>query len=89
MARLVYADAFVDGMTSVQLESKRDEILGKTDLLASFPELGSTLLPKSIREKYGNDVRKLVAAPFDIVYEYDSQNDTVHILGLVHQCAAY
>ena len=89
MARLVYADAFIEDMTAVELSSKRDEIFDKIDLLSDFPDLGSANIPTSIRLRFGNSVRKLVISPFDVVYEYDQASDSVNILGLVHQRAAF
>ena len=89
MARLVYADAFIEDMTAVELSSKRDEIFDKIDLLSDFPDLGSANIPTSIRLRFGSSVRKLVVSPFDVVYEYDQASDSVNILGLIHQHAAF
>lgn len=88
MASLVFAEAFVEDMTQVILKSKRDEILGSVALLEHVPNIGSTIVPASIREAYGQSVRKLIVDPFDIVYEYHEAEDAVHILGLIHQRAA-
>ena len=89
MARLVYADAFIEDMTAVELSSKRDEIFDKIDLLSDFPDLGSANIPTSIRLRFGSSVRKLVVSPFDVVYEHDQASDSVNVLGLVHQRAAF
>lgn len=88
MVRIIYTDAFIEDMLGVKLASKRDEILGKVDLLSDFPDLGSANVPKSIRQEYGSSIRKLVVSPFDIVYEYDQDAQAVYVLGLVHQRAA-
>lgn len=88
MAKIVYADAFIEDMFSVELESKRDEIFDRIDLLSDFPDLGSANVPESIAKRFGTQVRKLVVDPFDIVYEHDPNSDSVHVLGLVHQRAA-
>lgn len=89
MAKLVYSDAFIEDMTTVEFASKRDEIFNKLDLLSDFPDLGSANVPESIRLRFGSSVRKLVVSPFDVVYEHDWEADSVHILGLVHQRAAF
>ena len=89
MAKLVYTDAFIEDMTSVELTGKRDEVFDKVDLLSDFPDLGSANVPMSIRLRFGNSVRKLVVSPFDVVYEHDQASDSVNILGLVHQRAAF
>ena len=90
MAKLIYSDAFIEDMLAVELESKRDELLARADLLSDFPDLGSRNIPNSIRIRYGDSVRKLVVSPFDIVYEHDVDADAVFVLGLVrHQRAAF
>ena len=89
MARLVYTDSFIEDMTMVELASKRDEIFDKINLLSDFPDLGSANVPVSIRLRFGSSVRKLVISPFDVVYEHDQASDSVNILGLVHQRAAF
>ena len=88
MAKLAYAEAFIEDMQSVELKSKRDEIFDRIDLLADFPGLGSSNLPASVVTRFGGNVRKLVVDPFDVIYEHDAQSDTVNILGLIHQRAA-
>ena len=89
MAKLVYSDAFIEDMTTVELASKRNEVFDRIDLLSDFPELGSSNVPMSIRLRFGDSVRKLVVCPFDVVYEYDRSCESVHVLGLVHQRAAF
>ena len=89
MARLVYTDSFIEDMTMVELASKRDEIFDKNNLLSDFPDLGSANVPVSIRLRFGSSVRKIVISPFDVVYEHDQASDSVNILGLVHQRAAF
>lgn len=89
MADVVYTEGFIEDFLHVALRSKRDEIMHFVDLLASFPEIGSSHIPRSIAQLYGGNVRKLVVNPFDIVYEYDERRDEVHILGLIHQRAAW
>lgn len=89
MARLFYSEAFIEDITGVELTNKRDEIFERVDLLADFPDLGSLNVPDSIRMRFGDSVRKLVISPFDVLYEYDRASESVHILGLVHQRAAF
>lgn len=86
MPKLIYAEQFIEDMTGVRPESKRDEISSAIDLL-SPPELGSRNLPNSIQLKYGKNVRKFVIDPFDIIYEYLPEANEVHVLALVPQRA--
>ena len=88
MAEVLYADSFFDEMVQVETERVRDNILDATELLAAIPEMGSTNLPRSIVEKYGPDVRKLVVSPFLVLYKLLG-NDRVLVLGVMHNRAAY
>ena len=88
MAEVLYADSFFDEMAQVETKRVRDNILDATELLAVIPEMGSTNLPKSISEKYGPDVRKLVVPPFLVLYKLLDDN-RVLVLGVMHNRAAY
>ena len=89
MPELMYTEGFIEDIEQVELESKRKEIFGITDLLSDFPELGSNNLPASIFDCYGGSVRKLAVRPFFIIYEYRESEDAVYLLGLDHQRAAW
>lgn len=89
MADVVYTEGFIEDFLHVALRSKRDEIMYSVDLLVSFPEIGSSHTPRSIAQLYGGNVRKLVVDSFDVAYEYDERRDEAHILGLIHQRAAW
>ena len=53
------------------------------------PEMGSRILPTSIKRRFGDTVRKVVVDPFDIIYRYPAENRIlVYVVGLVHQRAA-
>lgn len=83
MARLVVTEGFVDDLA--QVWSRRIAVRVRDSLrnLESFPELGSTLLPVGMRKKYGDSVRRLTVAPFDIIYEFDKRGDCVSVYALV------
>ena len=89
MPELMYTEGFIEDIVQVELESKRKEIFGITDLLSDFPELGSNNLPASIFDCYGGSVRKLAVRPFFIIYEYRESEDAVYLFGLDHQRAAW
>lgn len=72
----------------VELESKLDEIIDRISLLEESPEIGSALLPDSIRRRYGPQVRKLIVTPFDVIYDYLPKENAVVILALLHQRGA-
>ena len=88
MAEVLYAASFFDEMAQVETQRVRDNILDATELLAVIPEMGSTNLPRSIIEKYGSDVRKLVVPPFLVLYKL-LDGDRVLVLGVMYGRAAY
>lgn len=89
MAELIYTEGFITDMIKVEQATKRAEIMRTVDLLSSFPELGSSNMPLSIRERFETKIRKLAVNPFLVIYEYDQQNDAVYIYGLDHQREAW
>ena len=88
MAEVLYANSFFEEIGQVEKKRVRDNILDATELLAVIPEMGSTNLPRSIVEKYGSDVRKLVVPPFLVLYKL-LPADRVLVLGVMHNRAAY
>lgn len=89
MPKIFYTEGFINDVAQVETVGKRNEIRRKVDLLSDFPDLGSSNLPRSITVRYGNTVRKLIAPPFLIVYEYHRDEDAVYVLGLDHQRSAW
>ncbi len=85
MADIDFSEAFVEGMLKVRLESKRNEIFEKIELLAFVPEMGSRILPESVVRRFGREVRKVVIDPFDIIYRYFPEEDLVFVEGLLCQ----
>lgn len=88
MAEIVFTEGFMADAAIVEREEKLDEILDTIALLEDAPEIGSAILPASIRRRYGPQARKLVVRPFDIIYDYLPQDDAVVILTLIHQRGA-
>lgn len=88
MTRILYTERFLQDMEQVDLPSKQSEIYDAIDMLPTLPVLGSRRLPRSIMVEFGDTVRKLVVAPFLVIYEYQEDEDAILIYGLVHQRGA-
>ena len=88
MAKVEVSEGFVEDMTQVYMDSKREEIWYAVSLLEFAPETGPSILPTSIKRRFGDTVRKVVVDPFDIIYRYFAEQDLVYVVGLVHQRAA-
>lgn len=88
VARLVLAERFVDDLDEVWSPRVYDRVRRMLSMIEQFPESGSRSLPRSVEREFGRTVRKCVAGPFDILYDYDVDVDTVYVLGLVAQRSA-
>ena len=87
MATLIVSDAFIDDLATIQSERLYRTIVRLVSYLQTMPEMGSPQVSDAARRLFGNGVRKLVAAPFDILYLNDAEHDEVHVDGLVHHRA--
>lgn len=87
-AKVVFTHGFErDVAAKVGHASKRKEIVDVAMLVADMPALGSTNVPASVIDKYGDGVRKAVVSPFLIVYEL--QDGEARMMGLLHEREAY
>lgn len=83
MAEVVVTERFVADAAEVSSDRAFAKIEEALRALERFPEMGSSIIPDLIRRRFGSTVRKLVAAQYDIVYEYDPSSDRVHVLALI------
>lgn len=89
MARLLLAERFVDDSASLHSPRLLKRLRLVLDMIQSFPESGTGNVPRSIAEEFGGRVRLCPLNPFDLVYEYDEDADTVMVYGLVPQRAIF
>ena len=83
------SERYFEDLEQVYSQRVEGKIRKIVDLLSYTPEIGSKLLPKSIREEFGEDVLKFVVDPFDLIYRYDKQRGEVRLLALIHQARAW
>ena len=83
MHSVIFAERFVNDLASVCSTKVLDRILHNVELLQTVPEMGSANLPDSIRELFGEDVRKLSVAPFLVLYKVLPESEDVLVLGMV------
>ena len=83
MARVELTERFVDDASGIRSDRVLEHVHGVVRNLERFPQMGSTDVPRSIAREFGDDVRKYVVAPFDLVYEYNKDSDVVYVYGLV------
>ena len=88
MPRLEYSDRFAKDLARVTSSKVEARIYVVLDNVEAFGDFGSKNVPGSIREEFGDGVRKVAADQLDLVYSYFPDNDLVRIEALIHQRAA-
>ena len=88
MPRLEYSERFADDLAPVTSAKVEARVRAALDNVEAFGDFGSRVVPNSIREDFGEGVRKVVVNPFDLVYTYYPEKDLVRVEALVHQRAA-
>ncbi len=88
MPRLEFSERFAEDLARVASGKVEARVYAALDNVEAFGEFGSRVVPDSIREDFGEGVRKVVVNPFDLVYTYYPDEDLVRIEALVHQRAA-
>ena len=83
MAELIFAERFISDAARIYSKKVLNHLKGNIAALERFPNMGSTQIPSSIRREFGNKVRKLAIPPFDLVYEYDEDEDVATVLALI------
>lgn len=89
MPSMLISDGFKRDLLKIETDRMFEAVLSSLDLLETMPTAGSRALPASVRHRYGDTVRKLVVGPFDVIYRYDEETDTVRVVGLLHQREAW
>ncbi len=80
---MIYTEGFLDDASYVYSPRVQDDLANALRSIESFPRIGSSAVPASIKEQFGTGVLKVIVKPFDLIYEYDEEADTVVIYGLI------
>ena len=88
MPRLEYSERFAEDVARVTSAKVEARLYAALDNVEAFGDFGSKVVPDSIREGFGEGVRKVVVSPFDLVYTHYPDEDLVRVEALVHQRAA-
>lgn len=80
---MVYTEGFLDDAADVYSPKVKEDLVRVLTAIEAFPNIGSSAVPASVRERFGTGVRKAIVKPFDLVYEYFEEADTVVVYGLI------
>ena len=83
MARMIYTEGFLDDAACVYSPKVQADLENALAAIEAFPRIGSADVPSSIREQFGDGVLKAIVKPFDLIYEYLEEADSVVVYGLV------
>ncbi len=75
-------DEFNAGLAEVQSDKALARIYDLITLLSKYPDYGSPEARRPLSRRYGAGLRKIVAAPYVIVYRH--ADDAVEVLALVY-----
>lgn len=85
MGKGLYTEGFLNDATMIWSGRIKIKLANALQSIEEFPEIGSSNVPSSVKEEFGQGIRKFVVDKFDIIYEYDSENDVVMFYALIHQ----
>ncbi len=85
MPRVEYSERFAEDLAKVTSAKVEAQIFTDLDNIERFGEFGSRIIPQSIKDEFGEGVRKVAVNPFDIIYTFYSDRDLVRIEALIHQ----
>ncbi|MEF2655706.1 MAG: sirohydrochlorin cobaltochelatase [Eggerthellaceae bacterium] len=85
MPRLEFSDRFATDLADVESDRVFDLIMECLSNIERFGEFGSRNIPRSIKQKFGENVRKAAVNPFDLVYTYYDECNVVRVEALVLQ----
>lgn len=85
MPKLKYSERFADDLAAVTSLKVQREIDAALDNIEAFPDIGNANVPVSIREEFGDGVRKVVVGPFDLIYTSYPESDEAVVEALINQ----
>ncbi|MEI3376959.1 MAG: hypothetical protein V8R08_03880 [Coriobacteriales bacterium] len=88
MPRLEFSNRFADDLAAIETKKLEQRILNIVDSIELFGGFGSSQVPVSITEEFGDGVRFVAVNPFDLIYTWYPEKDLVHIEALIHQRSA-
>lgn len=84
MPRLEFSEHFANGLATLTSPRVEERVMRVLDVLETFGELGSSLVPESITRRYGGNVRKVADEPLELVYTFYPDEDLVRVEALVY-----
>lgn len=87
MSKLKFSERFANDLSPVESHKLEARVLADLDNIEVFGEFGGAVIPESVKEQFGAEVRKVAVNPFDLIYSYYPEQDLARVEVLIHQRA--
>ncbi len=84
MSELIVYEGFIRTRSSLWSKRIGQNVDNMLRTIEQMPGVGSSLLPQSIQDEFGPNVLKAVVSPYEIIYEYDQEEDVIYVYDLLY-----
>lgn len=88
MPKLEFSERFTDDLAAVSSPKIEGKINVALDNIEAFMDFGSANVPKSIRQRFEGNIRKVAVNPFTLIYTAYPDEDKVRVEALIPQRSA-
>ena len=80
-----FSDQFLQDAEQIYSSKVADELRNAISLFEIIPTIGSKIVRKSLKEEFGEDIYKWVVGPFDLIYTFNEDFQTIQLHALLPQ----
>ena len=80
-----FSDQFLQDAEQFYSPKVADELRNAISLFEIIPTIGSKIVRKSLKEEFGEDIYKWVVGPFDLIYTFNEDLQTIQLHALLPQ----
>ena len=80
-----YSDQFLQDAEQIYSPKVADELRNAISLFEIIPTIGSKIVRQSLKEEFGEDIYKWVVGPFDLIYTFNEDLQTIQLHALLPQ----
>lgn len=84
MSNVRITKGFINDLAFVRSYGVEQKIKSSMQSISTFPNMGSSNVPRSVIAAYGEGIRKTAVKPFDLIYRYEEDEDLVIFEALIH-----
>lgn len=80
-----FSDQFLQDAEQIYSPKVADELRNAISLFEIIPTIGSKIVRQSLKEEFGEDIYKWVVGPFDLIYTFNEDLQTIQLHALLPQ----